>query len=192
MKLFRSLVCFAVVVAGMVVRAQAQAIPTATGPGLFFSAGVAVSAFHNPYGDRNLGGITAFGGLHLRSRVSIEAEARFLRFHTDEDVTQTHVLVGPSVTILRKPHLQPYAKFLVGGGYMTFPFHYATGSYFAMAPGAGLDIPLNSRITVRLIDVEYQFWPQFTYGNLHPYGISSGISIRLTRPNIFRKDPYVY
>ena len=54
-----------------------------------------------------------------------------------------------------------------------------------------MDIKLNQVITLRAIDAEYQFWPQFTYGSLHPYGIGTGIIIRLTRPNLFRRDPYI-
>ena len=81
--------------------------------------------------------------------------------------------------ILRPRRFQPYGKFLAGMGKITLPFGYAHGSFLTYAPGAGLDVALNSHVSVRAIDFEYQHWPQFTYGALSPYGISAGISFRL-------------
>jgi hypothetical protein len=185
--------------------ASGQAMATASGPGLYFSIGGEVSAFQADYDPRILGGWGVYGDLHVLGRYNIEAEARFLRYNTDEDVTQTHYLIGPRVQVARAGPLRPYVKFLVGSGRMQYPFKYAEGSFLDLAPGAGLDVHLNDNIEVRVIDVEYQFWPKFQYpysqgfgyptvyetANLHPYGISAGISFRLTRPNIFRRDPYV-
>ncbi|MDE1156649.1 MAG: outer membrane beta-barrel protein [Acidobacteriaceae bacterium] len=173
-------------------QASAQAVPAASGPGFYLSAGVAGSAFQVDYGQRILGGVNIFADLHVRSRYSLEGEVRLLRFHTDEQVTQTHLLVGPRVEVFHRGPVHVYGKFLIGGGFMRFPFDYATGSYFALAPGAGIEIPLGSRVTWRPVDVEYQSWPQFTYGNLHPYGISSGVRFQLTRPNLFKRDPYIF
>lgn len=172
-------------------RAEAQAAPALSGPGLFLSVGATASAYQADYGKRVLGGYTGVVDLHFRSRYSLEGEARFLKYHTDEGVTEQNFLVGPRVDIVHRGSLRPYAKVLVGAGRIHFPFNYATGGYLAVAPGAGLDIRLNSVITWRAVDAEYQFWPQFTYGQLHPYGISSGIMIRLTRPNLFKRDPYI-
>jgi hypothetical protein len=38
---------------------------------------------------------------------------------------------------------------------------------------------LGSNLKIRLIDVEYQQWLQFTFGTIVPYGISFGISYRV-------------
>jgi hypothetical protein len=73
----------------------------------------------------------------------------------------------------------PFVKVLAGIGHFEFPYRYATGNYFVIAPGAGVDFALNRRLKVRVVQLEYQSWPQFTYGNLHSYGISSGISVRI-------------
>jgi hypothetical protein len=173
-------------------RAKAQAAATTTGPGVFFSIGGTASAYQADYGKRVLGGVAAFGDLHFRSRYSIEGEARFLRFNTNENVREQTYLVGPRVDVLHHDGLRPYVKFLVGAGRIDFPFNYATGGYFVMAPGAGLNYRVNSFLTLRVIDAEYQVWPQFTFGALHPYGISAGVSVRITRPNLFRRDPYIY
>ena len=52
-------------------------------------------------------------------------------------------------------------------------------SYLVVTAGGGLDFHWTPRVTVRAADFEYQDWPQFTFGDLHPYGVSSGISLRI-------------
>jgi hypothetical protein len=138
-----------------------------------------LSAFQADYGQRVLGGGVVFADLNPTWRIGLEGEARYLRFHTSEDVTETNYLAGPRV-ILKPGRLRPYVKFLIGAGKITLPFHYAQGTFLSYAPGAGADYLLNDRLTVRLIDIEYQVWPGFSsYGQLHPYGVSAGISFRL-------------
>ena len=53
------------------------------------------------------------------------------------------------------------------------------GRYFAIAAGAGVDLMLGNDLKIRLIDVEYQQLPQFTFGTISPYGISFGVSYRV-------------
>jgi opacity protein-like surface antigen len=158
---------------------RAQALPAATGPGAYVSAGVGYSAYQVDYGQRVLGGGVAFVDVHPTWRYGIEGEARLLNKNTSEGVKESMYLAGPIVYV-RSKKLRPYAKFLAGAGKIDFPFGYAKGTYFAYAPGAGVDYVLGDRMSLRLIDVEYQSWPQFTFGNLHPYGVSAGIVIRLT------------
>ena len=65
-------------------------------------------------------------------------------------------------------------------GKFHYPYNYAEGSYFVLAPGAGLDVKIGqSRYSVRVIDFEYQSWPNFTYGGLNPYGVSAGVTVRI-------------
>ncbi len=126
-----------------------------------------------------MGGGFVYADVNPQWRVGLEGEARFLRYHNAEDVTESSYLGGLRVEILHPRRLQPYAKFLAGVGRITLPFGYAHGSFLAYAPGAGIDVALSDRFTVRAVDVEYQHWPQFTYGALSPYGVSAGISFRL-------------
>jgi hypothetical protein len=159
--------------------AGAQNIATAKGPGSYVALGGAVTAFQADYGHRVLGGGTLFADFNPTWRYGFEAEARYLRLHSDEDVTETDYLVGPRVMFKPGP-FRPYAKFLVGVGRMTFPFHYADGTFFTYAPGAGMDYIVGDRVTLRVIDFEYQLWPNFAnYGELRPYGLSAGVSWRL-------------
>jgi hypothetical protein len=159
--------------------ARAQNIPTAIGPGSYVAVGGEITAFQADYGQRVLGGGVLFVDVNPTWRIGFEGEARYLRFNNFEDVTESNYLVGPRVMLKPGP-FRPYVKFLVGAGKITLPFHYAEGTFLAYAPGAGLDYLVNDRVTVRVIDVEYQFWPDFaSYGELRPYGVSAGISFRL-------------
>jgi hypothetical protein len=159
--------------------ARAQNIPTAIGPGSYVAVGGEISAFQVDYGQRVLGGGVLFADVNPTWRIGFEGEARYLRFNSFENVTESNYLVGPRVMLKPGPW-RPYVKFLVGAGKITLPFHYAEGTFLTYAPGAGMDYLVNDRVTVRVIDVEYQFWPDFSsYGELRPYGVSAGISFRL-------------
>jgi hypothetical protein len=160
-------------------RAAAQASPTATGPGSSVVIGGGAAMFQSIYGQRNLGGGFVFADLQPHWRFGIETEARYLRLHTSEQVTETNYLAGPRV-LVRTGRWQPYGKFLVGDGHIDLPFQYGRGDFLALVPGAGLDFALNNVVNVRVVDFEYQLWRDFPYGTMRPYGISAGLSFRLT------------
>jgi hypothetical protein len=158
----------------------AQVVPAAVGPGAYVAVGGGISGFQSVYGQRDLAGALIYADVHPQWRVGFEGEARFLRYHTSEDVTESNYIGGIRVLVFRSHGLEPYTKFLAGMGKITLPFGDAHGSFLAYAPGAGLDIALNHNVTLRAIDFEYQHWPQFPYGSFSPYGISSGIRVRVT------------
>ena len=85
---------------------------------------------------------------------------------------------GPRWAFRRKGFV-PYVKLLAGGGRFDFPFGYGYGDYLVVAPGAGVDLRLGDKVRVRLADFEYQVWPGFTFGSIHPYGVSAGISFQI-------------
>ena len=190
MRLMKWMLVFALAVCG-VRHGEAQARPTATGPGIALTVGGGYAAYQVQYGQRVDYGTMAFADFHASGRWGVEAEGRWLHWHTDEGVTQATYLVGPHVYLSRRGLVHTYAKLLVGDAHMQFPFGYASGDYFVLAPGAGVDLHVAPRVDVRLLDIERQTWPQFSYGPLHPYGISAGVHFRLTRSNVFRNDPYV-
>jgi hypothetical protein len=166
--------------------AGAQALPTASGPGMSIAIGGGYTAMESDYGQRLLGGGMGYLDANLSPSFSAEGEVKFLRMHTDEDVNETTYLAGIKYALPNR-RMQPYVKVLAGVGEITFPFHYATGSYLVIAPGAGLDYHFAGRLTARIIDFQYQDWPQFSYGALHPYGISAGFSFRVTGIEQFPK-----
>jgi len=136
--------------------------------------------FYSPYGQRNLGGAQLFVDLQPQWRFGIEAEARFLKLHNSEELSERNYLAGPRV-VIRSGEWQPYAKFLIGDGHIEMPFQYAHGDFLALVPGGGLDLQLNDYINLRAIDFEYQLWHGFPFGSMNPYGVSAGVSVRLTR-----------
>ena len=160
-------------------RANAQAVPTATGPGTSIVAGGGASLFNSPYGQRDLGGGFLFADIQPHWRFGVELEARYLRVHTSEKLSEKNYLAGPRV-LIRSGQWQPYAKFLIGDGHIEFPFQYGHGDFLAIVPGGGLDLEVNDYVNVRVIDVEYQLWREFPFGTMSPYGISAGMSLRLT------------
>ena len=167
---------------------QAQAIATASGPGSNLVAGGGISNFTSAYGNNDLAGAFIFVDTNPQWRIGFEGEGRFLHWHASEQVTEATYLGGLRVALLPRPaRFSPYVKFLAGAGEITLPSHYAHGGFLTYAPGAGVDIELTERISMRAIDVEYERWPLFTYGVLHPYGVSTGMSFRLNGLSRFPK-----
>ncbi len=112
-------------------------------------------------------------------RFDLEGEARYLRVHSAEQVTEQNYLLGPRA-LLTAGRERAYVKFLVGDGHIEMPFQYGRGNFLALVPGGGVDLDLNDTMTVRVVDFEYQLWRNFPFGTMRPYGISTGISFRLT------------
>jgi hypothetical protein len=155
-----------------------QACPTATGTGMYLAIGGAISQFEGDYGLRKIAGGTVYMDANPYRRYGLEAEIRKLQYSNSPGMNQITYLGGPKVSF-RSHGVVPYAKMLVGIGIFDFPYHYGRGDYLALAPGAGLDLNMGNRIRIRLIDVEYQDWSQFTFGTLHPYGASIGVSYQI-------------
>jgi hypothetical protein len=157
------------------------------GPGSLVAIGVIGSGYQLDYGHRHLAGVGAYADFNLTWRLGIEGEARLLRYHQEDDTHVSTYLIGPRLSF-GKHRLNPYGKVLVGLGKFNFPFNYGHGSYFVVAPGAGVDYRINRRVRLRLVDFEYQEWPQFTFGAMQTYGLSTGISFTLLRSGTRRSD----
>lgn len=178
--LVRFLFLSAVVLAGLAASRSAygQAQAAASGPGSYLAVGGTGSIFQEDYGKQHIVGPGAFLDVNPTWRYGVEAEARFLRYNTDEQVTEDNYLIGPRVAIRPGP-LRPYVKFMVGAGHIVLPFNYAAGTFFTMAPGGGVEYLVGDRLAVRIVDFEYQMWQKFPFGELRPYGLSAGISFRI-------------
>jgi hypothetical protein len=157
---------------------SAQASPTATAPGAYISVGGTSSLFQSGYGQRMLSGTGVFVDINPRRQVGIEAEGRWLQHDHLANTTQSTYLIGLRSQI-RRGAFSPYFKTLVGLGYFNFPYNSAQGKYFVVAPGVGIDLSVSNSLKIRVIDVEYQDWPQFTFGTINPYGVSFGLSYRI-------------
>ena len=169
------LLSFLSVVFGAAGSAGAQASPTATGPGGYLVLGVGASAYHIEYGQRTLGGLQGWVDFKPIPRLSLEGEVRRLDRNEDLGTHATTFLLGPRFSRQRRG-IEPYGKVLAGSGHFVFPYSYATGNYFVVSGGGGVDVHLGNRLRVRVVDFEYQRWPRFSFGSMPSYGVSAGIS----------------
>lgn len=167
----------------------AQVATATQGGGLSLSAGAEYSNFQPDWGPNRMGGIAAFADAdHIIFRnLGAEGEARWLIFNEFQGEHESNYLIGPRYRVIRFHRLSAYAKFLMGGGLITYPDKIGSGSYFAYTPGATGEYRLSRRFSAR-VDYEYQFWPSapglvFTFPNpshgLNPHGFSAGVSYRI-------------
>ena len=165
---------------GLGAAAEGQSAPSGWEEGYSISVGGTASGYYLGYGARKIAGPAAFFDIDTRHRLGIEGEARWLLAPQTADVHNTTWLIGGRYTPFRfEGRFSPYVKGLVGFTQFNFPYNYAKGDYFVVAPGAGLDYRLSRRVRLRVVDFEYQFWPQFTFNSVPSYGISTGIRVRV-------------
>jgi len=158
--------------------AHAQAVQSADRGGMRLSAGGTASGYSLGYGDQKLVGVTAFVDVDGRQHLGAEGEARWLVFHQSNQEHATTYLAGPRYSMYYG-RFQPYVKGLVGFGQFNYPYDLGRDNCLVVAPGGGVDFRLTRRIRLRAVDFEYQFWPQFHYGQMSSYGLSSGIRIKI-------------
>jgi hypothetical protein len=158
--------------------ASGQVVPAADAGGCKVTVGATATGYALQYGDRKMLGVAAIADVDTNRRIGIEGEAQWLMFHQTANVHTTTYLIGPRyhMTFCR---FQPYAKGLIGFGQFNYPYHLGQDNDLVIAPGGGVDFRISRRVRLRLADFEYQIWPQFHYGALSSYGISSGIRVRI-------------
>jgi hypothetical protein len=158
--------------------ARAQAVYEARQGGLQVSAGALGSGYSIQYGQRKMAGITAFVDANTRRPLGIEAEGRWLEYNKTANVHVETYSIGLRYRF-DAGRFQPYAKGLVGFGNFNFPYNYASGRYLVVTAGGGVDFRWTPRISIRAADIEYQDWPQFTFGNMNSFGVSAGFRVRI-------------
>lgn len=164
----------------------AQAAPSAYGGPPRLTVGGYFSYFDTNYAGNKMMGPGAFIDWTPPTawRLGLEGEGRWLVMNGANNFSQYTYLVGPRYQFAKGDRLRPYAKVLVGAGEINFPYQLAHGSYFAIAPGGGVDYRLSSRIRLRA-DYEFQFWPNavdipdIQSSSLKPNGVSVGVSYRV-------------
>ena len=163
---------------GLVEMAHGQVVPAGDAGRLVVSAGGTGSGYYLQYGERKMLGITGFVDVDSRSPFGLEFEGRWLEWNQTALVHTETFSAGP-----RYHHdfgnLQPYAKGMLGYGYFNFPYNLAQGQYLTVTAGGGLDYHIRRRIYIRAADIEYQYWPQFTYGGMSSFGVSAGLRVRV-------------
>lgn len=158
--------------------ASAQVVPAAEAGGLKLTVGATAAGYALQYGERKMLGVAAIADADTNRRIGIEAEAGWLIFHQTANVHTATYLIGPRYH-MTFGRFQPYAKGLVGFGRFNYPYNLGQDKDLVIAPGGGVDFRLTRRVQLRLADFEYQYWPQFHYGALSSFGVSSGVRVRI-------------
>ena len=156
-----------------------QVVPSAIHSPISLTVGGTASVFKPDYVENKLGGVGAYVDLNVFRSFGVEAEGRWQRFNEFEKISQDNYLIGPRYRLHPIWRAQPYVKALGGYSNMNFEFGEATGRFTTLAAGGGIDWRLTRRLSVRAIDVEYQWWPNFLNGSLTPYGASVGVGYRI-------------
>jgi hypothetical protein len=156
--------------------ARAQVVPAATSGEFKLSAGGTASGYYIQYGQQKLFGATAFVDADIKRGFGIEGEGRWLEWNKIYNVHVETYSVGLRYHMNFR-RFQPYAKGLIGFSDFNFPLNFAQGHYQTITAGGGLDYRWTRRIRLRLADVEWQDWPQFTYGSMNSVGVSTGIRV---------------
>jgi len=159
-------------------RARAQSLYAGDQGGLKISAGSTGSGSYLQYGQRKLLGLAAIVDVDTKRRIGVEAEGRWLEYRQTANVHAETYSVGGRYHF-DVGRFQPYAKGLAGFGDFNFPYNYAHGHYLVLTAGGGLDFHWTNRIYVRAADVEFQDWPQFTFGNMMSVAVSAGLRVRV-------------
>lgn len=165
--------------------AHAQAVPAADAGGMKTSVGGAISGYELGYGQIKVVGATLFVDFDTLRHFGVEGEARWNDFHLPADQKGPGADETASTCLggLRYSRyagrFQPYAKALVGIGRFNYPYNFASETDLVVAPGGGTDFRITRRVRWRVVDFEYQLWPQFHYGSMSSVGVSTGLRIKI-------------
>lgn len=139
-------------------------------------AGAAISFVHLDYSLTNPKSFTGYVDYDFLWHVGAEAEYRYASSH----VSESNILVGPRIEA-RYRGFTPYIKTLVGRGGFNSPgaqVLHQNGSFNMVSYGAGIDYSFTNRISIRLVDFEYQKWLSFPPRDLQPNVLSFGAAYR--------------
>ena len=163
---------------GMVGAVQGQVVSAGDAGKLTITAGATGTGAYLQYGERKMVGVTGFVDIDSRSPFGVELEGRWIEWNQTANVHAETYSIGPRYH-KNFGKLQPYAKGLLGYGDFNFPYNLATGKYLMVTAGGGLDYHVTNRIYLRAVDLEYQCWPQFTFGAMSTFSVSTGLRVRV-------------
>jgi hypothetical protein len=194
---------FCILLAAGAFSAHAQVVPSAIGRRISITAGGMASIFQPDYEGNTvcvgtscpfspgiyypvaqastypLYGVGAYVDVKFTRWIQLEAEGRWQRFNQFAGIYQDNYLIGPRVPFYRLWKATVYGKALYGFSKMNFNTSGDHGRFTDIAFGGGADIKLTKRFSLRAIDVEYQYWPQWGNSTLSPYGASVGVGYKI-------------
>jgi opacity protein-like surface antigen len=184
---FRKFLCLSVFFLSAAA-AFGQAIPTAL-RGATLEAGGQFNIVRPDYGEQWMYGFGGVVDANARKWWGLEAEADFAFLHGPSSTKEETYNFGPRFLLVHE-RWTPYAKVLIGFGHITLPNPgHPTSTNLDYSFGGGVDWRWKPKITIRVADVEYQQWPNFStspdvnnpYGHggaLTPLKISVGVKYR--------------
>jgi hypothetical protein len=193
---------FSILLAAGAVAARAQVAPSAFGRQLSITAGGMASIFQPDFAggwtcaapcnpnyptyspvaqssNQPLFGVGAYVDVKLTRWIQLEAEGRWQRFNQYDGIHQDNYLIGPRLPVYHFWRSSVYAKVLAGASKMSFDSNGDHGTFTDIAFGGGMDVKMNKRLSLRLPDVEYQYWPVWGNSKLSPYGLSVGVGYKI-------------
>jgi hypothetical protein len=159
--------------------AKAQTVPDAyEGPFNIYAGGFG-SFFKPDYPANNMYGAGTYLDIKFRKWVQVEAEVRWLEFNEFEGGYQIHYSVGPRLPIHKFGKFNTYGKFLITDTKINYAANLGYGHFLDYTMGGGADVRLSHRFTLRAIDFEYHYLPNYFGTTLQPMGVSAGLAYRL-------------
>ncbi len=191
----RSTALFFAILLAAFATVHAQVVSTATTRETSITVGGMASIFQPDYqgdccdsqgyiiasaGSQPLFGVGAYVDVRLRRWIQLEAEGRWLRYNQYQNIYQDNYLIGPRLPVYQIWKSTAYVKALGGFSKMNFdslPGHH--GRFTDLAFGGGVDVKMTKRLSLRLVDVEYHYWPKWGDSTISPYGASMGIGYKI-------------
>ncbi|HEX4156289.1 MAG TPA: outer membrane beta-barrel protein [Acidobacteriaceae bacterium] len=163
---------------------HAQATAAATRGGMA-QVGVAYTTSNQDEFKQRLQGVTIYGTFDLNNNFGLEGDVHMMSIlKSYYSYTESSYDVGLRY-VRHYRSFSPYAKGLIGFGHSQTPSPNeiyggnTPGTYMLFALGGGLDYGLTNKINIRIVDFEYQRWPNFPPHGLTPAPVSFGIAYRL-------------
>lgn len=163
--------------------ARGQALPTASREPIEIGAAFSFGSPGYQETPTYVEGVTIFANAPIFRRLGAEIDVHLDSIITPIDVGENTYLIGPRFSIVHENQVTIYAKAVGGLGSIAYQSglysHPHSDSYGVFAAGAGIEFRLTPKLNVRAIDLEFQDWPNFPGGALHPVVASIGIGWRL-------------
>jgi opacity protein-like surface antigen len=164
---------------------HAQATAAATRGGIVQAGAAYTFSNEDQYPGKHLQGMTLYGTFDLNNHLGVEGDVHLASvFKSYFQYKETSYDAGLRWTQHYRK-FNPYAKALVGFGHSSainaqqIVGGSTPGSYFLYGLGGGLDYNLTDKINIRVVDFEYQRWPNFPPHGLTPPLFSFGAAYRI-------------
>jgi hypothetical protein len=127
------------------------------------------------YVETNIQGVAIWGDYDFFKFVGVEASVDLGTIITPSDINETSYQVGPRF-LYHHRKFTGYGKILFGRATITNTENNLSSSYNMYSFGGGLEYKLRRRINIRVVDFDYQQWPNFEPHTLSPVAITFGAS----------------